>query len=139
MRKTWGRTKRRPAMTGFHHKLNAFWQRSPKCDPVVKNKIYFIRAQNTFYFSRDFDFKISFRACEITGTFEKRAKGQSERKTLPGPEYIAFVETPITFSRHLMIVSDKKEKDLELYVSDTYDFAESTVFVATVMLFEEHY
>ena len=75
MRKTWGRTKQKPAMTDFHHKLNTFGQRSPKCDPLVKNKRDFIRAQNTFYFSRDFDFKIWFRACEITGTFEKRVKG----------------------------------------------------------------
>ena len=52
---------------------------------------------------------------------------------------IAFVKTPVTFSRYLKIVSEKKEKGLELYVSDTYDFAESTVFVATEILFEEHY
>ena len=35
----------------------------------------FIRDQNTPYFSRDFDFKISYRARQLTGSFEKRAPG----------------------------------------------------------------
>ena len=138
MRKTWGRTKQKPAMTDFHHKLNTFWQRSPKCDPLVKNKRDFIRAQNTFYFSRDFDFKIWFRACEVTGTFEKRVKGQFERETLPDLEYSVCRNTRNLFPA-LDDRQQEKEKDFKLYVSDTFDFAESTVFVATVMLFEEHY
>ena len=31
-RKTWGRTRQRPAMTDFHRKVNKFWRRFAKCD-----------------------------------------------------------------------------------------------------------
>ena len=31
-RKTWGRTRQRPATTDFHRKVNKFWQRFAKCD-----------------------------------------------------------------------------------------------------------
>ena len=32
--KTWGRTRQRPAMTDFLRKVNKFWQRFAKCDPM---------------------------------------------------------------------------------------------------------